>query len=66
MLYYSVSESNLDEAAFATRNEGVDRPTSSKGSKKNEVYVRFRYGMAEGGVYEVSPYTYRFWKYGGC
>jgi len=29
---YSVSKSNVDEAPFATCREGVDRPTSSKGS----------------------------------
>ncbi|MCL1940438.1 MAG: hypothetical protein FWG09_00740 [Synergistaceae bacterium] len=34
----SVSKSSVDEAAFVTRREGVDRPTSSKGSKNNEVY----------------------------
>jgi hypothetical protein len=37
---------NVGEAAFATRSEGVDRPTlqseasvSCKGSKNNEAYV---------------------------
>ena len=30
---------------IATRREGVDRPTSSKGSKNNEVYVWFRNGI---------------------
>jgi len=32
-------QSNVGEAAFATRSEGVDRPTLSKGSKNNEAYV---------------------------
>jgi len=36
---YTDLKSNVGEAAFATRREGVDRPTSSKGSKNNEAYV---------------------------
>jgi NAD-dependent dihydropyrimidine dehydrogenase PreA subunit len=32
-------QSNVGEAASATRNEGVVSPTSSKGSKNNEAYV---------------------------
>jgi hypothetical protein len=32
-------QSNVSEAAFETRSDGVDRPTSSKGSNNNEAYV---------------------------
>jgi subtilisin family serine protease len=32
-------KSNVSEAAFTTRSAGVDKPTSSKGSKNNEAYV---------------------------
>jgi hypothetical protein len=32
-------QSNVGEVAFAARSEGVERPTSSKGSKNNEAYV---------------------------
>ena len=32
-------ESNVGEAAIATRSDGVERPTSSKGSNNNEAYV---------------------------
>ena len=44
--YMSNSKSDVGEADSATRSDGVVRPTSSKGSRNNEAYVRFRIGTS--------------------
>ena len=61
IIRYTELQSNVGEAAFAPRSEGVDGPTSRKGSKNNEAYVLnatwYRYGVVSPiglGLYSIA------------